>query len=930
MDAANYVLQWRPVTQFEGSQITDVILAGEVFRVFTQYDSDETAAAFANRQKHMGVSYGMVVVHTGTTAEDADGQDMYELDFGVGHRYAQSDTGSGLGGYYTVEMMRKLGFRQLVSDAQYVLARPSRVNSEMWGSKTTCRFRLRPEWARLNCYCILLFKRYLAEDQESYLEMAMPSLLCKYSECWSLGQFEDGDMHTDALLKQRLFNSLAWGRSLLPDSFVHVAISALDAQRGRDAEHLGQEDTDYIAYTARGSNVAVSQNGNLLIDTCAAKSHALGVFPNMCSHKLTNVYSNLKYRTLGPETDLRYNICTLDVGKYALYWDENSWATHRGALGTALVDTLAWLPMQYPSTIDFITKYARDEGTNHGYWSVVGTRVHRKCYLHAMYLSSYKYDTRLLEIYTETSGTDTDAVCLQNECVSASGTMDHTIVADMYERVFAWDRTAPGCPDAVLLEDFTVNMMAVARCAVESTYRDVRVLSAEYPVYWPFGLFSKTSSQIGRAYETRIDLLLSGTTIADTTDQRKLLIVAYKTRMEISTHGSKVYELTNPNDRLQLRLNTWMLYFNTGVVPEMSYVVQASRRGTPASIDDVTTVPMAGGVCGCVARLSLLPVSVQMLKLISRFAIHPYGNASVARYCDEHFIVPDMTALLKGLGMGTGDHLEYNVVVGTHAIFTDILSCSSFNRKISKLIDGSNDENVNSFYLPDDCVTGTTGGVSACVAECVVGRSGTIEERWLQLQQNWRQYPQLALDDDDVTLSAVYAAYRYGAIGVPDSSNFVPVLFDNAAEFRPLLYCNATAALQLRRGDEHNRLIAASPTNGLMLAMPNERGIFRASLGRPILKYRLSQEPDIDSHDPTIRAIAAECARHRKTLNTRVHDAADRINQTLSTRINAAGFLDGIDAIEFQSFWQATTQVYLSTQESRLMVRAKCTEMCTQ
>ena len=208
----NSVLGLREDTQYLGSRVEDLLQAGEVFRVFTQHDSELTPAGFAKKQKELGVSYGMVVVHTGSTQVDGDGLRNYELDFGVGHRYATevvANTGSGLGGYYTTAVMRALGFRKLESctQADYVLPRPvppvpaPRV---MWGWKPSCQSRLRPEWARLNCYCVILFKRYLPEDQAPSLELALPSLLCKYGECWSVRQEADAD----APLAGRLLSAL--------------------------------------------------------------------------------------------------------------------------------------------------------------------------------------------------------------------------------------------------------------------------------------------------------------------------------------------------------------------------------------------------------------------------------------------------------------------------------------------------------------------------------------------------------------------------------------------------------------------------------------------------------------------------------------------------------------------------------------------------
>ena len=217
---------------------------------------------------------------------------------------------------------------------------------------------------------------------------------------------------------------------------------------------------------------------------------------------------------------------------------------------------------------------------------------------------------------------------------------------------------------------------------------EAQVLSPECPVYWPFGLFSKREDEVGRVYETRVGLLMQS--------GNDIILVEYKTRMEVTPHGKQIYELCNADDRLQLRLNTWMIYFYTGTMPCTSYLVQASRS-------------QKEGKEGCAAKVELaangtLKTPVCMVKLITRFAIHPYGDASVARYGDNRFIVPSMTHLIKALGLATGEKLQLDEQNGGHLTFTHVLCGSRFNLAVAKATGVHGAALEPHLRLPDLCL----------------------------------------------------------------------------------------------------------------------------------------------------------------------------------------------------------------------------------
>ena len=588
---------------------------------------------------------------------------------------------------------------------------------------------------------------------------------------------------------------------------------------------------------------ANDQQYRLFVDL---SSDTYGIFPNICSHKLTNVYSKLKYGRLGSakDSDIQYTISTDGIwyDKHAFSAALEDWTTH--------------------SANDYITRYARDEGTFTGYWSVVGTRVHRKCYLQALRSKEYNYNSAFLDAPDFAITAD---VYIGNKCITADGTR---AIADavicMYERIYDSDRETAGCPDAILLEDFTRNMMKITKAVVGD---EAQVLSPECPVYWPFGLFSKREAEVGRAYETRVDLLMQS---AD-----DIILVEYKTRMEVTPHGKQIYELCNADDRLQLRLNTWMVYFNTGTMPRTSYLVQASRS-------------QQEGKEGCVAKIELAPNGtlknpVCMVKLITRFAIHPYGDASVARYADDRFIVPSMTHLLKALGLASGAKLQLDEENGSHLIFTQILCGSRFNLAIAKATSGHCAAPDVHLRLPDLCLT---DGSNPTIAPCVYGTAQDTICRWRKFREGWHKYYEF---DDDETKSAVTAAFRYGAMCGPEFSNFIPVLFSrDGADCKPILYCHV--GVQIGRCDTW-------PDQVILAPAINPGSIFRMVDGQlPTMKYRMKS-------DPGSSALVERCRRDRDILNKSVYKVAKSINETLCTR-GAPGWLD---AITTDVFWKATT-----------------------
>jgi hypothetical protein len=345
--------------------------------------------------------------------------------------------------------------------------------------------------------------------------------------------------------------------------------------------------------------------------------------------------------------------------------------------------------------------------------------------------------------------------------------------------------------------------------------------------------------------------------------------------MEVTPHGKQIYELCCANDRLQLRLNTWMVYFNTGTMPRASYLVQASRS-------------QKEGKEGCAAKMELaangtLKNPVCMVKLITRFAIHPYGDASVARYADDRFIVPSMSHLLKALGLASGAKLQLDEQNGSHLIFTHILCGSRFNLAIAKATSVHCAAPEVHLRLPDLCLT---DGSNATVAPFVYGIARDTSIRWREFLRNWDKYYK---SGDDATKSPITTAFRYGAMCGPKFSNFIPVLFSrDGTDCKPILYCHVD--VQIGRCD-------AWPDQVILAPAINAGRIFRMVDGQlPTMKYRMKS-------DPGSSALVERCRRDRDILNKSVFKVAKSINETLCTR-GAPGWLD---AITTDVFWKATT-----------------------
>lgn len=828
----DFILRPRTKTEYIGKSIT-AIRAGDIFRIFKVCPNGASAS----------LHYGMVGVCTGFQGENG-----WELDFGMGWQYTDIATDNGLGGLYKDDFIMEC-FMKIEVD-EFRIANPlGRTRSGLkkswfWGEVNPRMYRLSPSAARLNCYSAALFQRFggNAGDAKKALEVTTSALLCFYSE------WEPNVHHLDA--KTVLINSLKGGRLLFPDSFVHIALHGMATYRISGAE--GLPDNDYARNTTDEVSLLDESDGQL-IDTVIPAQSSYGVFPSMCAHKLINVYSNIKYSDLGKvatrDNDIEYALSISNI--LADFTDKRE-------LKTRLTDV--WRPLTtLIETNDFISRYARDEGSLTGYWSVVGTRVHRKCYLQALCNREYLYTPQFLQSDTHKKR-DNDIVAITNSCmVLDTPDLDNDIVTDMYEKIYNRVADEAGCPDAILLEHFTENMISLTKSAIDDEFR---VLSPEFPVYWPFGLFSKRANELGRAYETRIDLLLVD-------DSQRVVLVEYKTRMEISEHGRSVYALSDPNDRLQLRLNMWMFYLNTGIQVGHAYIVQASRNQTP------------GKVNGCIARIIGTTACWQgftMLNLITRFALNPYGPNSVARYSDKTFIVPNMTELMGALGI-IG---KFNIN-GTHPIFTDILCASCFNRVVAKVAGFAVPPTV--LYLPNDCITGA--GDAHVLSECMGSRN-----KFSNLNDNWRHYHALSQ-----TTNIQSAAFRYGEF-VDGCVQFVPVLFNS--ENKPILYCNVSSELVIKK------LIVQSPANasGPIVTL-NNPAIFRKNLEGVSLRYRINLEPDRAAADPYIRKIAFECAKKRDKLNKEVVSIAKRINEFLIDYKYVQG--GSIHNIGVDDLWDATT-----------------------
>jgi hypothetical protein len=936
-----YILPIRVSTSYKGTPIdlSVDVQAGAVFRLF-----DATSGQVRIRKEH-ALFYGMFAVYTGMKRQGS----QLEFDYGLGFRYEDDNhtdfSGSGIGGYATLMHMHEVGFMQVDHNENYVVKRPDHTpeSHRFWGNK--CRhFRLAPEYGRLNFYAITTFKRYdpRSETEEvrfAEQEVQITSLLCLYAEQQTTLSASVSTVATHTEFLGLLLVALQVGRRIMPNSFVHLAMHSLDAQRDQGNEEWREQygnhaDVEYIANTVSGSSVYRNAHNGVCDDKCTPAQHAFGVFPGMCAHKLINVYSNIHYKQLGNtaisrDKDIEYQLCVNDgLNEYSMYKSDDSevdgqWYNKRD-FGKKLESL--WVPILLSACPDFITKYVRDEGTAHGYWSVVGTRVHRKCYLQALVCVDYRYREDFLEIVENAE--IQQVVAIQNECMKKSvnnavvNKLEFNVTVDMYERVFCNIRKQAGCPDAILLEDFTANMMGVARCAIEHDgYSDIKVLSPEYPVYWPFGMFSKTKERVGRAYETRVDLLLSAKHIAS--GKCRVLLVEYKTRMEISQNGKKVFELSDPKDRLQLRLNTWMLYLNTSIIPFASYIVQASRRVAAAADDQAGAAPEEPvspdqhRVRGCVAKIKLARPSAPMVRLITRFAIHPYGDRSVSRYCDKQFMIPSMTKLLEALGYACDGHSfweDLDKEDGTHPIFTHILRGSCFNKKVMHLLEPEHADEAPLLCLPDGCVNHKQGdGIGGYVEEKLLQGAGTQQARWTDFSNRWRAYDH---SKDYKSSSSSYAVLQYDdLVGAGSYANFVPVLFDINDD--PLLYCNTKGDLQIVECEQWHNTNAHRHSNSVAPAI-NQARIFRKNLPQPTLKYRINVEPDIDSEDPNIRRIAKECAAYRSKLKDRVQLIANRINKRLSKEIPNEN--DGVNALGPQAFWEATTEVAQTCPHAHLIV----------
>jgi len=224
--------------------------------------------------------------------------------------------------------------------------------------------------------------------------------------------------------------------------------------------------------------------------------------------------------------------------------------------------------------------------------------------------------------------------------------------------------------------DYAENLRAVAKVALDTDLIDVTEVTPEMMLTWPFGTFSKQQHTRLRLYTTRCDLIVHGALREDNACVGPA-IVEYKTRME-ATYTKKVFT-SDGEHRRQLVLNYWLYYFCTGLLPISAYIVYASRRCRKRDVlnlmrvldieDSViaelnTSLPEDRGYVGSASRLKLTDVqdhkvlpAAGTVRQINHFALQPLGLSGGSSYADDHFLVPDMHALLASLGFAHGKQL---------------------------------------------------------------------------------------------------------------------------------------------------------------------------------------------------------------------------------------------------------------------------------
>ena len=575
------------------------------------------------------------------------------------------------------------------------------------------------------------------------------------------------------------------------------------------------------------------------------------VFPFEFSYKLSTTslpYKGTIWRSQRVEMDLDLSYSTWKNGEKTLNF---------GARSTCENAFADWKKL--PNDRDAISRFIANEGVvlKSGLWSYYGTRAHRKCNARTL-LCKIKVDNDGIDYAKATHYAPEvhDILVLEN------GYVDHKTQEidwrQMNEEVTSSIMSTYSdkyAPDIAPIEHFTMNLRAMCKIVVGGNGQE---LCPEFPVYWPFGTHSRNDTDDhGKPFETRIDLVAF--------DGDGCIVIEYKTRMEVTSKAKDIYLMkTGTKDRVQLRLNTWMLYLNTGIQARCAYMLQASRR-QPS--DGFGNIPH-----GVVVKLETNRVpgqwaSVGMVRLITRFAIHPYGPTSVARYADNQFVIPDLTALMAGLGLKTGGALTYDDETGRNEIFSKVLQSSCFSKAVDKAVGIQNSTQGIVIGLPDGCFC-APGKITAHLWPEFHGeRNSALHQR---IQKEWKFCA-------EHLLAQKYCEGNHAMI----SNGFFPLLFDRYGS--ALLFCNSSYPLSIQRVQFDDMMSATASQSAFVpldaLPLFRRPACSGASIG---FEQRLRFGNDVQS-----TSDAKLCTRLRTLLLEATRKAAQHIEEKLTLTISS-------------------------------------------
>lgn len=860
--------------------------------------------AFVCKKETVDTCVGQVCVYTGSSRKPRGATETeYEMDFGVGWLVGETPADRkkmGLGYFMTLPGLVERHECQDVEEG-FRLRRPDgpmdALARQFWGSPET-KYRIGDTGARLNRYCgaVAWGKAERKTAKEKNYET-----LPHYTSALLLGYryaYEDEEARQQQEIPMILYNALLRGRDIYPDAFA----SALQTSKTRqlsdrlaaadNAEEVDEED-------------AVPPGVLYLTSLDGLPPGDCGVFPHIATYNLCAVYGKLRHWVghRGQEPALDYG--------YTLRAPDGHLETSDPGLGKQeLLSALDTHWVEFGANRDWITRFARDTGFNGNEWALIGIRVHRKCYGHSLHGNAEAPDPGAdpppdpeavpgadpeadnRPAFTLASG----VVVAQSSCVPKTlVTMENwqNLQERQPDNLDAWKLVGAG--DVQLVTHFTTNMRELTTHIVGQDYTHLKAVGPEYSVYWPFGLVAKSRTEIGKAYETRVDLLMEG--IAKNTGganlDPSLVLVEYKTRMELTAGAKQIYALRNANDRLQLRLNTWMIYLCTGLKVRHAYVIQASRR-------------QEEGLLGCFGRLKMVDTPWAdpfMVGLITRFALKPFGGESMTRYADQYFIVPDMVALMEAFSL-SHTNIKLNDD-GHHDIFDKILKGCEFSRKLRSaeglILRGVTDVEVG---FPNACFSkpSLTGMITARVAPSLCGHRPTAMRN--AFNAGWRDVGRQIVVGGAADLQMFHPHHACFAGSAWDSApgvgSYVPILFRGS---KALVYC----ATSLNEVDDIQLVAVCPPTldghslapkPSSMMAVPGNMPIFRPAAGLVQLNRRLWKAEDLHADDPGIQAQAEACELKRRCLHGMVRKAAVDVD----TRLVATGALASVPAKQFWEF----------------------------